>query len=113
MLNPLIAVFFYFVVGVLVIRFARSSYARPEITLQRWYSYLPRKDWSRRLLRGFSVFWVFGGFLIIATGITGLPVLRNFHGPFLLVLVPIIAALGTALLLWTAPHRGEARQRKE
>ncbi len=60
MLNPLVALLFYLAVGVLVIRFGRSSYARPEITLQRWYSYLPRKDWSRRLLRGLSVFWVFG-----------------------------------------------------
>ena len=109
MLNPLVALLFYLAVGVLVIRFGRSSYARPEITLQRWYSYLPRKDWSRRLLRGFSVFWVFGGFLIIATGITGLPVLKNFRGALLLVIVPIIAALSTALLLWRTPHR----QRKE
>ena len=113
MLNPLVALLFYLAVGVLVIRFGRSSYARPEITLQRWYSYLPRKDWSRRLLRGLSVFWVFGGFLVIATGITGLPVLRNFRGSLLLVIVPIIAALSTALLLWTTPHRSGARQRKE
>src|SRR5690348_1088259 len=68
MLNPLVALLFYLAVGVIVIRFGRSSYARPGITLERWYSYLPRKDWSRRLLRGISVFWVFGGFLIIATG---------------------------------------------
>src|SRR5207245_6022344 len=72
---------------------------------------LPRKDWSRRLLRGLSVFWVFGGFLVIATGITGLPVLKNFRGALLLVIVPIIAALSTALLLWRTPHRQE-RSRK-
>jgi len=113
MLNPFVALLFYLAAGVVVIRFGRSSYARPEITLQRWYSYLPRRDWSRRLLRGFSVFWVFGGFLIIATGITGLPVLRNFRGSLLLAIVPIIAALSTVLLLWTTPHRGEARHRKE
>src|SRR5438046_27146 len=105
MLNPWVALPFYLAVGVLVIRFARSSYARPEITLQRWYSYLRRKDWSRRLLRGFSVFWVFGGFLIIATGITGLPVLKKFRGALLLVILPIIAALSTALLFWRTPHR--------
>ena len=104
MLNPWVALPFYLAVGVLVIRFARSSYARPEITLQRWCSYLPRKDWSRRLLRGFSVFWVFGGLLIIAEGILRLPVLENSHGS-LLVIVLVIAALGTALLLWATPHR--------
>jgi hypothetical protein len=113
MLNPLVALLFYLAVGVIVIRFGRSSYARPGITLERWYSYLPRKDWSRRLLRGISVFWVFGGFLIIATGITSLPALRNFRGSLLVVIVPIIAALSTALLLWKTPHRNRARQRKE
>ena len=30
MLNPLVALLFYLAVGVLVIRFGRSSYARPE-----------------------------------------------------------------------------------
>jgi len=60
---------------------------------------------QRTDLRLLEPFWVFGGFLIIATGITGLPVLKNFRGALLLVILPIIAALSTALLLWRTPHR--------
>ena len=114
MRNPLVALLFYIALGAVVIRFARSSYAEPEMTLRRWYSYLPQKNWSIRLLRSFAVFWVFCGFLMIGSGIAGLPVLENSHGFLLLGIIVASAALGTALLLWATPRhsekwRGESR----
>jgi hypothetical protein len=111
MRNPYVALLFYLALGVLVIRFARSSYAEPEIKLQRWYSYLPQKNWSRTLLRSFAVVWVFGGFLMIGSGMAGLPMLENSHGSFLLVIVVAIAALGTALLIGATPRRCDMQHR--
>jgi hypothetical protein len=103
MLNPWFALVVYFLLGSFVIRFARSSYRRPDEVLSRWYHYLPQRAWSRKLLRGFSVFWMFAGFLIIFSGFVNLPPLSDYRGTLFLTIVVTVAALGTALLLWFTP----------
>jgi hypothetical protein len=110
MRNPFVALLFYIALGTVIIRFARSSYAEPEMTLRRWYSHLPQKNWSIRLLRGFAVFWVFCGVLVIGSGIASLQVLEHSHGSLLLVIILTIAALSTALLVRATPRYSETRR---
>src|SRR5678815_4649790 len=53
-------------IGLYVIVFARTTFSQPERIRQRWYSWLPDRPWTSRLLRGFAVFLMFAGFLVIA-----------------------------------------------
>ncbi len=99
MTNPFFILIVYLAVGIFIIRFATRAYLNPSATLNRWYSQLPRKDWPKKLLRGFCVVWIFGGILVILNGIALLPVLAKFRGLSLALVFVAIAAAGTALLL--------------
>ncbi len=99
MSNPFLALFVYLAVGISIIKFARHAYFRPIATLRRWFSYMPEREWASKLIRGFSVFWIFGGFLIIQNGVLGLPFVSRFKGIALIAVIVVIAGAGTALLL--------------
>jgi|ERR1700730_4837912 len=96
-LNPIVTLLIYLAVGLWIIKFARHAYLRPDSTLQRWYSHLPRKDWAKGAVRGFSVFWIFGGILIILNGVV--PFLNKYRGVSLVVVFVGIAVVGTLLLV--------------
>ncbi len=97
--NALFALFIYLALGLFIVKFGRQAYFHPNSTLRRWYSYLPEREWARKLIRGLSVFWVFGGLLMILSGVVGLPLLPKFKGISLIAVVLGIAGAGTALLL--------------
>jgi hypothetical protein len=92
-------------VGLFVIHFARSTYSQPEAIRQRWFPELPNRAWALKLLRGFAVFWIFGGFLLISQGIATLPVISEHRGLRLLLLVVVVAVAGTALVVSNTPRR--------
>jgi hypothetical protein len=96
--------------GLFIIRFARSCYRNPHIMLQRWYSYLPQSEWAKATLRGFSVVSIWGGFMMIAQGVVGLPFLQAHRGtPFGFLMVGI-ATFATILILRSARREpGNAR----
>ena len=104
--NPWGALLFLLPMGLLVIRFARSSYSYPEATINNWYWYfLPAKaPWAWTLLRGMAVIWIWGGFAMIWGGIAGLfPILQ---GSASRRSIPLIAALvSTAALVRLTPRR--------
>jgi hypothetical protein len=91
--------------GVYVLVFARSTFGEPERIRQDWFSQLPEREWSARLLRIVAVFWMFGGFLLIANGFVTLPFLDQYRGFKLLTFDLIIAAALTALLAANTPRR--------
>ena len=72
MINPLIGALIYLAIGAFTIRFARSAYRRPENYLLRWFpNYIvPPFRWTSSRQRKFAVIWIFGGVLIIMTGLT-------------------------------------------
>jgi len=96
-LNKIVTLLIYSAVGLWVIKFASHAYLHPDSTLQRWYSHLPRKDWATRTLRGFSIFWMFGGILIILTGVV--PFLNKYRGVSLMVVFVGVAVAGTVIFL--------------
>src|SRR5687767_1537838 len=110
--NPYVALLVYLAMAAWVIRFARSCYSRPYTMLGRWYSYLPQKAWARRLLRGFSVVWIFCGFLIIGQGLLGLPFIKAHRSVPLGLVLLAIAALSTMLVLWRARRQGGSFERE-
>ena len=58
--------------GVLIIRFARSAYRRPDDYLARWFTgyIVPPLRWTPKRLRGFAIFWIFAAVLMITSGIS-------------------------------------------
>ena len=100
--HPFLALPIYVLLGLYFIRFGRSAYREPDVTFPRWHSFLHQKDWSRKLLRSFAVFWIFGGTLLILNGIVRLPVLRNYHGALPILIVLAIAIAGSAVSI---PHQ--------
>ena len=92
---------FCFGVGAYVIRFALLTYANPERIRERWFSKLPQRGWSLRLLRAVSVFWVFGGCMVVSQGLTTLPVFQQHHGTNMLLIVVAGAVIVTAVLVST------------
>ena len=95
--NPILGLFVYVFAGFYAVWWGRKAFFYPNEILKRWYSYVPLKSWSRKLLRAFSVFWVFGGILIMLQGVS--PFLQKIHR-FGLVLASVsIAAAGTVVLL--------------
>jgi hypothetical protein len=64
------------VLGLYVIRFCRLAYRDPDETIGAWqsfYSYLrPGSVWSRRFLRGVSVFGLFAGMLLMTSSLVSL-----------------------------------------
>jgi hypothetical protein len=99
MLKSFFALFIYLALGLFIVTFGRHAYFHPNSALRRWYSYLPEKDWARKLIRSVSAFCVFGGLLMILSGVVGLPFLSKFKGISLIAVVVVIASAGTALLL--------------
>jgi hypothetical protein len=98
--NPIVGLLFYLAVGLWLIKVARNAYSHPDSFLQRWYSYLPQKGWTRRMLRAFSVFWIFGAILIILSGLVRpIPFLNNHRGDSLVLAFVSIAIVGTLLLV--------------
>src|SRR5258706_10164936 len=104
--NPWGALLFLFPLGLLVIRFARSSYSYPEAGINSWYWYLlPAKaPWAWTLLRIVAIFWMWGGFTMIWGGVAGLfPALQETVSRRS---IPLIAALvSTAVLVRLTPRR--------
>ena len=84
---------FFAAIGLYVIVFARTTFSQPERIRQRWYSWLPERQWTSTLLRGFAVFLMFAGFLVIANGLVLLPFLAVYRGVKLLAFVVILAAI--------------------
>jgi hypothetical protein len=107
--NPIFALFIYVALGLFIVKFGRQVYFHPNSTLRRWYSYLPEKEWARKLIRGLSVFWVFGGLLMILSGVVSLPLLSKFKGISLIAVVLGITCAGTALLLRRHSREPEER----
>src|SRR5215475_4854105 len=98
--NPIVALVFSVVVGLWVTRFARNAYLNPDSTLQRWFSVLPQKDWARGILRGLSVFWIFGAILINLSAFARVvPFLNNHRGEPLMLVFVGAALIGTVLLV--------------
>jgi hypothetical protein len=85
-------------IGLYVIFFARATFMQPERIRQRWYSGLPKRQWASTLLRCAAVFWMFGGFLLIANGLVALPFFGAYRGVKLLICVVIVAAAFAGLL---------------
>jgi hypothetical protein len=96
-LNPTVPPLIYLGVGFWIIKFARQTYLRPDSSLQRSYTYLPRNNWTWGALRGFSVLWMFGGILVILNGVV--PFLNKYRGVSMMVVFVAIAVVGTLLLL--------------
>ena len=98
--SQIVGLLFYLTVGLWLIKVARNAYSQPDSFLQLWYSFLPQKGWTRRLLRAFSVFWIFGAILIILSGLVRpIPYLNNHRGDSLVPAFISIAIVGTALLV--------------
>lgn len=89
----------YAVLGLFLVSWGRKAYFHPSETLTRWHSYLPVKDWSRKLLRSFSVAWVFGGILVILSAVV--PYIQRFTGISLVLVFIGVAMAGTFFLLRT------------
>ena len=92
-------------IGLYVIVFARTTFSQPERIRQRWYSWLPERQWTSTFLRCFAVFGMFGGFLLIANGLVALPFLAVYRGVKLLTFVVILAAIFAGLLAANTPRR--------
>src|SRR5579864_4803145 len=71
-MSPLFTALIYTLVGVLIIRFARSAYRRPNDYLASWFTgyILPPFRWTPKRLRGFCIFWVFASVLMITSGLS-------------------------------------------
>jgi|SRR6267142_4618919 len=111
MSHSLLALFLCSAIALFLVKSQRDAYFYPIEILESWHSYMPRKDWSRKLIRGFSVFWVFGGIMVIENGVV--PFLQKYHWPILILALVGIAGAGTALLLrWQPKPNSESIERR-
>jgi len=97
--NPFIAFFSLTALGLLLVWFSSRTYSSPEKTQRRWFSYLPKEDWVRKLIRCLSIFCTFGAILVTWQGFLYLPFLVRFRGPKLTVPMLASAIFVTWLLL--------------
>ncbi len=96
---------FSLALGLYVVIFARATYQQPEKMRQHWYPWVPERPWAFKFLRYFSVFWMFGGFIVLANGLVLTPFFDRYRGGLLLAIVLIVACVLTALLAAATPRR--------
>jgi 4-amino-4-deoxy-L-arabinose transferase-like glycosyltransferase len=92
-------------IGVYLIVFARITFSQPERMRQRWYSWLPERQWTSTLLRCYAVFVMVAGFLLMANGLFAQPFLALYRGVKLQTCIVILAVVFAGLLAANTPRR--------
>jgi polyferredoxin len=92
-------------IGGYVATFARSTLSDPEAMRSRWFSQLPKRLWSLKLLRYVAVVWIFLGFVVMPNGLATLPFMAEYVGHKLLLGVACFSLISTVLVVSTTPRK--------
>ncbi len=79
--SPLLASLVMGGAGAYVVILARKFYARPDEYIARWQRWLPQKPWSWGVVRGWALFCLWAGSLMIVTAATQLISVPHGVGP--------------------------------
>ena len=91
-------------VGLYIVVFGRSTLRNPEAVRSRWFSNLPPKLWTLKLLRGVSILWIFLGFFVKPNGLAFLDSAQKYGGAKLLVGALAVAAVATGIVVLMTPR---------
>jgi hypothetical protein len=104
--NPIVAFSLRAALGLYVVWMARSFYADPLSYFRRWMPLLHELPWMRPLIRGLSLFCIWGGCFIVFAAVTTL--ILNQHGIFVAITLVFLAAIAAYLLLPSPPEKEAA-----
>lgn len=95
--NPIVAFGLRVALGAYVIFMARGFYADPMGYFRKWMPRLPERVWTKRIIRGWAGFCVWGGAFILLTAVA--TQVLGLHGLELAISLVLLAALATYFLL--------------
>ena len=95
--NPVVAFALRAALGAYVIYMARGFYADPFGYFRKWMPRLPERVWTKRIIRGWAGFCVWGGAFILLTAVA--TQVLGLHGLELAISLVLLAALATYFLL--------------
>jgi hypothetical protein len=100
--------------GVVIIRFARSAYRRPDEYLARWFfGYIvPPFRWTTARLKGFAMFWIFGAVVMSSSGIFALVSFSPMSRTGLIVWIAACAGMTVVLIPRSSMSRHNTASRK-